>query len=271
MAAEVTLLLPQYRTLELTKLCLRLLRTHTDLSRVQLLVIDNGSGEGDPSLAWLRTLNWIRLIERPAVPGEPPAVSHARALDLGLSLTETPFVLSFHTDTLVLSGQWIDFLLEKIRRSENTAGVGSWKLEYVSPLKRFGKTLEDFCKRYLFFYCYGNRFGELSAHIHKQHYLRSHCALYRTELLKNRTRGFFDGETAGKSAHRMLTEAGFQMEFLPSRELFPYMRHLDHATMILNPEISGTKTETPAARRRLRRELEAMDYRAILADDSLDR
>ena len=96
---------------------------------------------------------------------------HTTAMDLALKEVNTPFVLSFHTDTIVYSPDWLEFLLGRINRDEKIAGVGSWKLEFVPPLKRFGKGIEDGIKRLL-----GKKKPEYR-------FLRSHCALYRTELL----------------------------------------------------------------------------------------
>ena len=54
------------------------------------------------------------------------------------------------------------------------------------------------------------------------------------------------------------------MFFFPSEELMKYMIHLDHATMILNPETGGRKTTKPAARKQLQKALNKMHYREIL-------
>jgi GT2 family glycosyltransferase len=120
---KITLLIPHYKTLELTKLCLRLLRKYTDPQLAHFVVIDNGSA--DESTTYLRTLRWIELVERPKVTNEGPALAHARALDLGLTYVNTPYVLSIHTDTLVKRADWLPFLLSKIEKDNAIAGVGS--------------------------------------------------------------------------------------------------------------------------------------------------
>jgi len=262
---RVSVLIPHFKTLELTKFCLRSLRKYTDLARVQVIVIDNGSK--DASTDYLRSLPWITLIEREPVAGERPPTAHARALDLGLARVEAPYVLSIHTDTIVISPQWLDFLLDRIEADERIAGVGSWKLEFKPWYKRLAKRVES-------------AWFALCARLQKPGarkdgdpalYLRSHCALYRTELLR-RFELRFDSEddTAGKALHRKLVEQGFVMEFIDTYDLARQVRHINHATMILNPEIAGRKTGTEAERRRLRRELESLDYLQILHDESLD-
>ena len=257
MDQPVSIILPNYKTPELTRLCLRSLRKYTPHDAIRIIAVDNASS--DESLDYLRSLDWIRLIERtPAdIDGMAPALMHTTAMDLALKEVDTPFVLSFHTDTIVYSPDWLDFLLGRINRSDRIAGVGSWKLEFVPPLKRFGKGLEDGIKKIL-----GRKKTEYR-------FLRSHCALYRTELLKQHTRGFGDGECAGSSIHRCLTAAGYDMEFIPPEVLIKYMDHLNHATMILNPSIGSRKTAAPKARQSLESRLER--YRAILANDSLDK
>lgn len=254
----LTILLPNYKTPELTRLCLRSLRKYTDCSRIKVIAIDNASG--DESLDYLRSLNWIRLIERSAddISGMPPALMHSSALDLGLKEVDTPYVISMHTDTIVHNSEWLDYLLNHINRSEKIAGVGSWKLEYVPLWKRCGKAMEDGIKALL-----GKKHNEFR-------FLRSHCALYRTELLKRYTKGFWDGECAGSSIHKHLLQAGYELEFLPVNELSRYMVHLNHATMILNPELRGRKTTSAAAFRKLGAKLNVDSYRAILLDNTLD-
>ncbi len=255
---EVTIIIPNYKTDRMTRLCLRLLAKHTDLDRVKVIAVDNDSA--DESLKYLRSVEWITLIERTDVAKEAPAEMHARALDLALEKTDTPYVLVMHTDTLIADDNWLDYLLSKIKDDDSVAGVGSWKLEQPSPLKEFGKKIEEVVRRLL-----GRR------RTVEDRYLRSHAALYRTELLKKQTRGFFDGRTAGHSIHRLLVEKGYKMLFLESAELGKYVRHLNHATLILHPELGGKRTSKPKAMQRLLRQLDEFNYKQILADDSLDR
>lgn len=254
---EITILIPSYRTPELTKLCLRLFNKFTPPDRAVFLVIDNDSGDETP--AYLKTLPWIDFVERKVAPGESGPVMHANALDLGLQRVRTPFVLVVHTDTLPRRSDWLDYLLSEIRKSDRIAGVGSWKLEHVSFWKKCGKCLEAFFQTLT-----GRR-------RHEERYLRSHCALYRTELLRKYTRGFNDGDTAGRSIHRLLTEQGFEMKFLPSEILGEYIVHLNHATGILNPPEGSRRCARPEAKRRLSAAMDSEFFREVLSDPSLDR
>lgn len=258
---RLTLLLPQYKTLELTKLCLRIIRRNLDLNQVRVVVIDNDSR--DASLEYLRMVPWITLIERKAIPGETPGAAHASALDMALEITDTEFVMSMHTDTFFLDAEALPLLLTPFEDPQ-VAGTGSWKLEYIPQWKRVGKWVENLFRNYIKSPLCGKGFGS-HAKFHKDHwFLRSHCAVYRTRLLKNMQLSFGDGATAGKVMHQKLEKAGYKMIFLPSEDLMQHMIHLDHATMILNPETGGRKTTKPAARRQLQRALAKMHYREIL-------
>ena len=55
MAAEVTIIIPNYKTPELTRLCLRSIRKFTDRSKIKVLAVDNDSA--DESLEYLRRIS----------------------------------------------------------------------------------------------------------------------------------------------------------------------------------------------------------------------
>lgn len=265
----VTILLPNYRTLVLTKLCLRLLRQFTDPSLYRVIVIDNDSR--DESLIYLKSLSWIHLIERTAVAGETVGLSHARALDMGLALVDTPYVLSLHTDSLVKQAGWLNFLLAQIEADPRCAGVGSWKLEQKSVWARTFKKLEFLWQHW--------RLGQQPVTQHalegvgaNHFYLRSHCALYRTALLRQHSLSFaLNEEVAGKALHRRLVEEGYTMTFLSAEALLPYLDHINHATMILNPELGVRPKTLSQGLKKISRRLASVNLQAVLANDSLDR
>ncbi len=261
----VSVLIPNYKTADLTKLCLRLLRKYTDPALAKIIVIDNDSQ--DESLAYLRQLSWIHLIERPRIENEPPVMSHARALDLGLTLADTPYVLSIHTDTLVKHSRWLNFLLAQIENDPNIAGVGSWKLEAKPWYKRALKT----CERY-FQKKYRRLVGNEKPLGEDYHYLRSHCALYRSALIKKHHLSFAASEqVAGKLMHKKLVEQGYKMIFLPSETLGQYLDHVNHATTLLNPEFKETiRRNRDQELRRMEKRLRNLGSCEILMNHQLD-
>ena len=241
---DCTIIIPNYKTPELTKLCLRSLRKHTDLGRARIVVVDNDSA--DASLEYLRSLKWITLVERKTASESGPEM-HARALDEALKLVDTPFFAVMHTDTIVGSDKWLDYLLGAFDGAPKLAGVGSWKLEKSSKLKYYGQRLEDLVRRIF---------------LHRRHKPED-LAVYQSGPFA------VDFLAWGRSLHRMLVAAGYEMRFLESFELGAYIRHLNHATMILNPSGDG-RTSKASSRRKLAGKLDDAAYAAILADDTLD-
>ena len=267
----VTILVPNYKTPSLTKLCLRLIRKYTDPQLAKIIVIDNDSQ--DESLSYLKSLSWITLLERKHELNESPALSHARALDLGLSVVNTPYVLSIHTDTLVKHSGWINFLLQQIQVSSDVAGVGSWKLEkkpwFVQVLKHLEHRLQSLYFRYT------KKSDHALEGVGKNfYYLRSHCALYRMDLLRKFNLTFSEDEWgvhAGKTMHKRLVDQEYKMIFIPSKVLLTYLAHINHATMVLNPEL-GSKTHTiKKGLVRIEKQLLEFDAREILLNADLDK
>jgi hypothetical protein len=247
-----------------------MLRKHTDPQRIRVIAIDNGSGEGDESLQYLRSVQWIELIERQVTPGESPGASHAAALDMALQRVTTPYVMSIHTDTFVLRDDWLDYLLAYIEKDGNIAGVGSWKLEVKPTWKLVLKKIE-FAIQSLIYPLIGKELITEGKGKHF-HYLRSHLALYRTTLLQKYQVSFGAGEeTAGKVIHRTLEDNGHKMVFIPSVELIRYAVHLNHATMILNPELGSRDKTVRKGVKKIRAMLDKMQADKILADSNLDR
>ena len=287
---KVTILIPNYRTLMLTKLCLRLIRKHTDPSLIHVIVIDNDSC--DDSTEYLRSLSWIELIERESVKGEIPALAHSRALDLGLEKVTTQYVLSIHTDTFVKHHNWLGALLLEIEKDPNIAGIGSWKLEDgPSFAKRFWKIFEF--KIRAGFYSITKNMERLS-HVKSQrnsgyydlfqlnsstlnytdrdyYYLRSHCALYRMDLIHRYGLTFSKGkQTAGSMMHSILVQNNHKMIFLSISFLNKYLVHLNHATMVLHPELGLKNRVIRKGIKRIRTELKKLKSDEILQEDALD-
>ncbi len=266
---QVTILVPNYKTLELTKLCLRLLRKYTDLAQAKIIVIDNDSE--DPSLSYLHSLSWIELIERKAIPNEGAISAHSRALDLGLERTTTPYVLSIHTDTLIKHPEWLHFLMAQFDKMPSIAGVGSWKLEAKSWWRQALKKLEREAQL-IYYHLIGRSQHGIEGIGKNYYYLRSHCAMYRTDVLKKLKLHFSGGDmVAGKDMHKQLEEAGYKMIFLPSEVLIKYLDHINHATTVLNPALSTRQKSVDKGLRRIEKSLERMNAKAILLDESLDR
>src|SRR5210317_2109543 len=102
---KATICIVNYKTLDFTRLCLRSIRKFTKYP-YEVIVVDNDSQ--DESLEYLKSLDWIRLIERRAGANEPGGgYAHAAGLDLGLENCNTEFFVSMHSDTFVRKDNWL--------------------------------------------------------------------------------------------------------------------------------------------------------------------
>ncbi len=96
-------------------------------------------------------------------------------------------------------------------------------------------------------------------------------ALYRMDLIRKNNLSFSDGkETAGKIMHKKLENNGYKMVFLESAFLSNYVIHLNHATMVLHPELGARKSTIRKGLKRINKALKDLNAEQILMDDSLD-
>ena len=264
----VTALIPNYKTLKVTKLCLRLLRKYTDPKKISIIVIDNDSR--DEFLEYLKSLKYIKLIERKKKQEDTPSSSHSKALDLALKEVTSPYVLSMHTDTFVKHSNWLDVLITEMEKESIIAGVGSWKFENKPFIKRLAKAVE-YQWESVYYRLIGKTDHALEGKGQNYFYLRSHLALYRMDIIRKNNLTFFDGkETAGKIMHKKLVDNGYKMIFLESAFLSKYVIHLNHATMVLHPKLGARKSTIRKGLKRINKALKDLNAEQILIDDSLD-
>ncbi len=106
MRAKVTIIILTWNGLAYTRACLDSLRAHTPIGEdVQVLVVDNGSTDG--TLAYLRSLNWIRHIEN------GKNLGFVRGNNVGIRATPPDHdVLLLNNDIVIPQDGW----LEEIQR-----------------------------------------------------------------------------------------------------------------------------------------------------------
>ncbi len=80
---QETICIPHWQVKERIRLCLRAIRKYTKGAPHQMIVVDNGAQ--DESLDYLRSLTWIRLIERGEQTPESWVKAFITALDIGLA------------------------------------------------------------------------------------------------------------------------------------------------------------------------------------------
>lgn len=258
---QVSIIIPHYQTADLARLCLRAIRRWTHDVPYEVIVVDNRSTDGE-SLDYLRSVEWIQLIERCDDVG-PVALGHKEAVDIGFAAARAPYVLAFHTDTIPIRSDWLTWHVAQIERTEATAAVGTYKLELKSPLQSALKLVEP---------VFSFRRARPST-CDDAPYIRSHCALYRKEALDRLQLRYVDSEgaTAGRSVHYGLIEHGYQVSLLDVRETLKRVVHLNHGTMVIRPELGARRRTIRRGLRRIERFLDRPEIQAILHDASLDR
>jgi len=267
---KATICIVNYKTLDFIRLCLRSIRKFTHYP-YEIIVVDNNSA--DESLEYLRTLRWIRLIERDTTqdpPGGSGGFAHAAGLDLGLANCNTEFFVSMHSDVFIISDNWLSELINYFGNNGSTACVGTGKIELTAKWRQTLKKATDIrtFRRKLF------RLPDPAGKY--RYYNRTICCLYRTGILQKEGLSFLmdrdSGLTTGKKLYFELVDRGYKTVELPSSVFNEYMIHLAHATQVVNPDEFKLRKRTRKKCLKLREKIVLSEtVRNILEDDSLDR
>lgn len=98
---DYSIVIPHYRTPELTTLCVRCINKFKRL-RCEVLIVDNSPD--DPGIETLRNVTNVRVISNPS--GEVGVQAHKKALALGVESARTEWVFLFHSDTIPVKSGW---------------------------------------------------------------------------------------------------------------------------------------------------------------------
>ena len=264
---KATICIVNYKTFDLTRLCLRSVRKFTNYP-YEVIVVDNNSQ--DESLKYLKSLDWIGLIERRPEADEPGGgYSHAAGLDLGLDNCRTEFFVSMHSDTFIKKYNWLSELIDYFSNDENVACVGSGKIElkpnWQIQLKKI-TDLKTFKRKIL---RKPDPVGKF------RYYNRTICSIYRTDILRREKLSFLmdrdKGLTGGKKLYFELVDRGYKTVELPAAVMSQYIIHLAHATQVINQNEfnlrSGTKKKINKI---IKKTMSTQQVKEILADISLD-
>ncbi|MBT3201045.1 MAG: glycosyltransferase family 2 protein [Phycisphaerales bacterium] len=253
----VSIIVPHYQTESLARLCLRSIRRYTTRTPYEVIVVDNGSTDG-ASLEYLRSVKWIKLIERTEGIAKRVGEAHKEALDAGIEAASGKFLLSFHTDTIPITDGWLKWLVGKIEARPSIGAVGTYKLEHKKLLKRLEHWFKDLMRR-----------GETPRL--EQPCIRSHCALYRRNVMEELGLKFLNEKTVtGQGVHWAIVDGGHESVMLSVSEMLRYVVHLNHGTMVLLPELGARKRTIRKGHSRIDKFFAQKAVHEILQDDSLD-
>ncbi|MHC8320796.1 glycosyltransferase [Pseudomonas sp. GB2N2] len=225
-----SLVLVNYKTLDITRICLDLLRQHLGDSGIPVWVVDNYSN--DESLDYLRTLDWINLIERTSAEPESGHIAHGKALDMALERVETDYLFLLHTDTFIFDKNVFSIMLKKCQINPKVVAVGC-----VEQLNRgTTRTLWRFSSRWVKHHA---RRLKLSLGLpskeprpYKEAHLKSFCTLWNSKLIKQHNLHFqMDEQVPGYALQDRMTEMGYEVELLSPRKIFSYLDHIQSGTV----------------------------------------
>lgn len=219
----VTLLIPHYQTPDAIRLCLRSIRRYT-APPYRVLVLDNGSRDG--SREYVRSVRWAECIDTGVL--NDRLAAHAAALNIGVSLVDTPYFAVCHSDTYVHRAGWLSFLLRRLQRGAYAA-VGTRHQTIPAHDSALLARLADRTAGLL------SRVSarEIAAGVPR---IRSCLALYRTDAFRAVAGRFSsaDRQDATYAPNRALAEHGYRLLALPDRVLGYYLFHKGDTTRLAN-------------------------------------
>lgn len=236
LAAKLSIILVNYRTPQLTRACLEQLRAHLDLAVTQLIVVDNNSN--DESLSYLKAQQDLLLVERKSLNDEPGFIAHGRALDLAMEMTDRPYVLILHTDTMLFDAAIIWDSLTKMERDTKIAAVGCnyqrhrhlgsrlWRRIKIGTIARWRYFTRDA--------------DAMRRKLAKENALKSFFCLYDAERLRAMDLRFCAaGQNPSYKMQAELRGAGLELVNLSSNYLFAQLAHVQGGTQLEGLEQAG--------------------------------
>ena len=228
--ATFSIALVNYKTLPITRICLDLLHNYAKRHGIPVWVVDNDSA--DDSTHYLRTLDWINLIERKSHAREAGHIAHGKALDLILKNVETPYLFLLHTDTFVFNTDVFSMMMNHITAHPRTVAVGCVEQinrGFIRTIWRFGTRLLKFhyrtVKQHL-------RLPSKTPKPYREVYLKSFCTLWNCNIIKKHNLHFLtNNRVPGYSLQEKIIKLGYAITFLSARALFSYLDHIQAGTI----------------------------------------
>ena len=225
-----SLVLVNYKTADITRMCLELLHQHVQKQRIPVWVVDNDSA--DESLDYLRSLDWINLIERPSPGKEAGHIAHGKALDLALEQVETDYLFLLHTDTFVYDKEVFEMMLRECTKSADIAAVGCVEQINRGIVRDTWRLTSRFCKHYV-------RQAKVSLGMkskpprpYKETHLKSFCTLWNVRLMKSQGLHFcMDDRVPGYTLQDRMVSLGYGIKLLSPRKIFRYLDHIQAGTV----------------------------------------
>ncbi|MEO8643967.1 glycosyltransferase [Pseudomonas sp.] len=228
--ANYSIVLVNYKSLELTKTCLDLLHDALKGKGVPIYVVDNHSN--DASVDYLRTLNWIHLIERSSALPEAGNVAHGRALDLALMHVETEYVFLLHTDTFIYDPAVFAMMIGQCADPHEVAAVGCLEQLNRGLARSAWRLASRFFKHYTRRSLLSLGFKTRTPKPYREVHLKSFCTLWNARLIKKHGLHFqMDGRNPGYELQDRMAALNYTVKFITPRKIFSYLDHIQSGTV----------------------------------------
>lgn len=224
-----SVVLVNYKTYEITRICLDLLREPAKQMDFSVWVVDNDSQ--DASTVYLRTVDWIHLIERKVPQGEPGFMGHGLGLDMVLERIDTDYLFLLHTDTFIHDPDIFRIML-KACLEENAVAVGCLEQIYRGQFRIYWRLGSRYVKHHI-------RRLKAAAGIktrppapYREKYIKSFCSLWNTKFIREHGWTFsMDGKIPSYAIQDRLMDAGQRIKCIPPRAMFRYLDHIEAGTV----------------------------------------
>ncbi len=253
---KFSIALVNYKTLDLTRVCLELLKKHLDSGalgkdRVDVWVVDNDSQ--DESTEYLRSLDWIHLIERAAEANEEGFEAHGKGLDLILPFIKTDYLFLLHTDTFIYDPAVFGWMLAYMLEDDKVAAVGCLEQLNRGYLRTGWRIFSRFCRHY-------SRKLKLAAGLkskapkpYLEQYLKSFFTLWNVKLMRQLGYTFYmANRIPGYELQDRMKANGYKLIKLSPMKLFQYLDHIEAGTV-------GLKAGYSDKNRRVKRKKSILD------------
>ncbi|APC18607.1 glycosyltransferase [Pseudomonas frederiksbergensis] len=228
--ANYSIVLVNYKSLELTRTCLELLREGVQKAGVPVFVVDNYSN--DASSDYLRTLDWINLIERKSIAPEAGNIAHGRALDLALEHIETEYVFLLHTDTFIYNPAIFSLMISQCTGPQEVAAVGCLEQLNRGVARSTWRLISRFFKHYARRSLLALGLNARAPKPFKEVHLKSFCTLWNARLIKKHGLHFqMDGRNPGYELQDRMAALNYTIGFISPRTMFRYLDHIQSGTV----------------------------------------
>ena len=220
--------LVNYKTKQLTKICLEHLEKNVVPYVDNIWIVDNNSN--DESLELLKKNKFINLLERKDKDFSGN-VAHGKALDLIKSKSNADYLLIIHTDTFIFDGALIDQLLTEFKKNNKLFVVGCLHQINRGFLRFKYRFLSRFIK--FLFRSIVFKFNKKTRRpaSFNERWIKTFCACYDLNILKKYKLDFYSkNKVPSNLLQKKLLNLGYKRKIWTASKIFKYLDHVEEGT-----------------------------------------